>query len=147
MSGPYSVDRASLHRLFHTITVWPDIDCFSASFNAVCPRFFSRTAHGNSAGVNFVMQPLSRNIVYFWCTPINLLIPCYRRLLATPGITSYFLFLDWPSASFWPVVFPLPAAATMVFKIRTLFFYANAGSNNVFSASPNFDMWAMLLHT
>ena len=61
----WSVDRASLHRLFHTITVWPDIDCFSASFNAVCPRFFSRTAHGNSAGVNFFMQPLSRNIVHF----------------------------------------------------------------------------------
>jgi hypothetical protein len=44
------------------------------------------------------------------------------------------------------VVFPLPAVATMVFKFKTLFFYANAGSSNVFSASPNFDMWAVLLN-
>jgi len=143
----WSVDRATLRRLFHTVALWPDIDCFSASFNAVCPRFFSRTAHGHSAGVNFFMQVLSSDIVYFCCPPIHLLIPCFRRLLATPDITSYLLFPDWPSASFWPVFFPLPAAAKMVFKFRTPFFYANAGSSKVFSASPNFDMWAVLLRT
>jgi hypothetical protein len=68
-------------------------------------------------------------------------------LLATKGITAYFLFPDWPSASFWPVVFPLPAAAKVVFKFRAPFFYANEGSSHVFSDSPNFDMWAILLRT
>jgi hypothetical protein len=143
----WSVDRYSLCRIFYTTGVWPEVDCFSSSFNSVCYKYFSRTAHGNSAGVNFFMQSLSHNIVYFCCPPVQLIIPCFRRLLATKGITAYFLFPDWPSASFWPVVFPLPAAAKVVFKFRAPFFYANEGSSHVFSDSPNFDMWAILLRT
>jgi hypothetical protein len=93
----WSVDRPTLRTIFQAAGEWPDVDCFSASFNTICPRFFSHTAHGNSAGVNFFMQNLSTNTVYFCCPPVHLVIACYRCLLATPNIVSYFLFPDWPS--------------------------------------------------
>jgi hypothetical protein len=143
----WSVDRPSLQTIFQTTGQWPDVDCFSASFNTICPRFFSRTAHGNSAGVNFFMQNLAPNTVYFCCPPVHLIIACYRRLIATPNIVSYFLFPDWPSAGFWPIIFPLQNVVKLVFKIRVPFFYANAGTSHVFSANPNFDMWILLLRT
>jgi hypothetical protein len=109
-----------------------DIDCFSAHFNAVCPKFFLRTAHGVRAGVNFFMQPLLPDIVYFCCPPVHLVMSCFRRLVAMPGITSYFLFPDWPCACFWPIIFPLPEVVKAVFKFRPSFFYANACASNVF---------------
>jgi len=97
----WSVDRISLMHIFRLTGLNPDIDCFNAHFNAVCPKFFSRTAHGVRAGVNFFMQLLLPDIVYFCCPPVHLVISCFRRLVATPWITSYFLFPDWPSACFW----------------------------------------------
>jgi hypothetical protein len=143
----WSVDRQILQLIFQTTGLWPEVDCFSASFNTICQKFFSRTAHGHSAGVNFFMQTLEPNIVYFCCPPVHLIISCYRRLLASTDIVSYFLFPDWPSAGFWPVIFPLPDIVKSVYKIRAPFFYANAGSSHVFSANPNFDMWILLLRT
>ncbi len=143
----WSVDRISLLNIFRLTGLNPDVDCFSADFNAICPTFFSRTAHGASAGVNFFMQPLLSDIVYFCCPPVHLVIACFRRLVATPQITSYFLFPDWPSAGFWPIIFPLPEVVRAVFKFRPSFFYANEGASHVFSPAPSFDMWALLIRT
>jgi hypothetical protein len=111
----WSADRPTLQTIFQAAGEWPDVDCFSASFNTICPRFFSHTAHGNSAGVHFFMQNLSTNTVYFYCPPVHLVIACCRR-------------------------FPLSHAVKSVFKVRAPFFYANAGSSHVFSENPNFDV-------
>jgi hypothetical protein len=113
----WSVDRPTLQTIFQAAGECPDVDCFSANFNTICPRFFSCTAHGNSAGINFFMQNLSTNTVYFCCPPVHLVIACYRLLLATPNIVSYFLFPDWPSAGFWLVIFPLSHAVKSCSKL------------------------------
>jgi hypothetical protein len=88
----WSVDQISLMHIFHLTSLNPDIDCFSAHFNAVCPKFVSRRAHGMCAGVNFFMQPLLPDIVYFCCPPMHLVISFFRGLVAMIRITSYFLF-------------------------------------------------------
>jgi hypothetical protein len=141
----WSVDRNCLSLLFQAIGLHPHVDCFAASFNTICPNFFSRTAQDQCSGVNFFMQTLSPNLVYFCCPPVHLIIPCFRRLIASPNIVSYLLIPDWPSASFWPVIFPLHTAVKTVVKFRASFFFANAGTSHVFSPTPNFDMWALLI--
>jgi hypothetical protein len=104
-TNEWPVDRISLMHIFRLTGLNPDIDCFSAHFNAICPKFFSRTAHGVRTGVNFFMQPLLPDIVYFCCPLVHLVISCFCRLVATPRITSYFLFPDWPCACFLPIIF------------------------------------------
>jgi hypothetical protein len=89
----WSLDRISLKHIFCLTGLNTDIDRFSAHFNVVCPKFFSRMAHGASAGVNFFMQLLLPDIVYFCCPPVHLVISCFRRLVAKPGIISFFCFL------------------------------------------------------
>jgi hypothetical protein len=86
----WSVDRPTLRIIFQAAGEWPDVDCLSASFNTICPRFFSRTAPGNSAGVHFFMQNLSTNTVYFYCPPVHLVIACYRRFPLSHAVKSVF---------------------------------------------------------
>ena len=74
----WSVDRICLLRIFQLIGIFPSVDCFSAHFNTVCPTFF----HGARAGVNFFMQQLLPDIVYFCCPLVKPIISCCRHLVA-----------------------------------------------------------------
>jgi hypothetical protein len=74
----WSVDRICLLRIFQLIRIFPSVDCFSAHFNTVCSTFF----HGVSAGVNFFMQQLLPDIVYFCCPLVNAIISCFCHLVA-----------------------------------------------------------------
>jgi hypothetical protein len=42
------------------------------------------------------------------------------------------------------MLFLLPEAVKVMFKFQASFLYANPGSIPVFSANPNFNMWAVL---
>jgi len=142
----WSLDRSILSSVFAQARFLPGVDCFATQQNAVVPNFFSRLFDSQAAGINFFAQTLLPSVNYFCCPPISLIIPCVRKLEALPHVSFLLLVPEWPSANFWPILFPhrrpiWPKAD--IFSTQASFFFANCASSKVFSARPNFSMLAI----
>ena len=148
-SDEWSIDRIYLQILLEELQFQPHVDCFVAHYNYVCSLYFSRGFDAGSAGINFFVQPLYKNVHYFCCPPVALIVPCFKRLTAQPGLSFLLIVPEWHSAGFWPILFPRDSTAFQfqrVVRFYAPFFYGNAGRSTVFSAAPNFYMLACLYH-
>jgi hypothetical protein len=147
-SDEWSVDRSVLHSVFAAAGFFPTVDCFATVFNTVCFKFFSRDFSPDAVAVNFFVQSLVAEELYFCCPPVNLIVPCFRKLCGAGAVRALLLVPEWPSAGFWPVLFPdgrLHPVFTHVWRFKPSFFFANQATSNVFVRNPSFSMLALVM--
>jgi hypothetical protein len=145
----WSVNREQLLSLFTSLSFWPTIDAFATAHNHVCDLYFSLLPQTGTAGLNFFAQVLQPSHRYFCCPPIKLLVPCFRALIATPGVQALLLMPEWHSASYWPYFFTGTKPRKYVVSVTPFearFFYTNQASSNVFTSRPKFRMLALHIH-
>jgi len=102
------IDRSSLGVIFRLLSFQPDencVDCFASAANTVCTTFYSAIPQVGAAGVDFFAHTPSQPNLYM-CPPISLAARAFGRLAHLPGKRCLLIVPRWPSANFWPVLFP-----------------------------------------
>jgi hypothetical protein len=90
----WSIACPDLHSVFAALHFQPDVDCFASRKNAVCDKSFSLTPQLQALGVDFFAQDLLPGVRYFFCPPVKLLAPAFRRCLQFRNIMALFIFPD-----------------------------------------------------
>ena len=99
-------------------------------------------------GSNFFSQTLTCDEKYFCCPPVNLIVPCFKRLCTVSGVQAVLLVPAWAGHAFWPFLFNGSGRQPQikdVFRFHTGFVFANEATSTVFSRNPRFDMLALLV--
>jgi hypothetical protein len=145
----WSVARPDLHNVFAALHFQPDVDCFASRTNTVCEKFFSLTPQSHALGVDFFAQALLPGVRYFFCPPVKLLAPAFRRCLQFKNITALLIFPDWTSTAFWVAFHPLGRLHPVVtdhvdFKPP---FFTTTPAPSLFASGAAVPMRAILIHT
>ena len=146
----WSVVRPVVDAVLNCINVKPTIDAFASVHNKICDRFFSLIPQTGASGVNFFAQSLCTKEVYFCCPPISQILPCFKKLISQPGLTAILLVPDWKSHVFYPYLFNghhCQSQIQKIFPFQPTFSFSNMASSTVFSKSPKFRMFALLIKT
>ena len=127
------------------------IDQFASYFNTQLPRFNSRFWNPGSEAVDaFTCDWQGEN--NWWCPPVYLVPRVLRHAQATKA-TGTLLVPNWPSATFWPMLFTtnteseLPASvkATLVIDKSEVIICPGRSGASLFKGLPNTDMLALRL--
>ena len=127
------------------------IDQFASYFNTQLPRFNSRFWNPGSEAVDaFTCDWQGEN--NWWCPPVYLVPRVLRHAQATKA-TGTLLVPNWPSATFWPMLFTtnteseLPASvkATLVIDKSEVVICPGRSGASLFKELPNTDMLALRL--
>jgi hypothetical protein len=100
----WGVAREQLEEVFQEFELWPTVDAFASSVNAICGNFFSKWPQEGSAGVNFFSQKLSSAEVYFCCPPIKEIGQMIRKLLVEDRITAILVLPAWSGSTYWSLL-------------------------------------------
>ncbi len=92
-------------------------DLFANACNAKSPKFYSRFWQPGCAAVNAFSQNWSTD--FNWMVPPICLIGRALKHLCNCGARATLVCPEWPSAMFWPILFPHGAAAWFVKSVFT----------------------------
>ena len=91
-----------LFRLLEDLWGPHTVDCFTNSYTAKIPRFFSRFWNPGTSGIHFFAQSLeSENCLVV--PPVHL-VACAVHYLHLRMARATIVVLLWPSSSFWPLI-------------------------------------------
>ena len=141
----WGIPRATLRDIFAQFHLVPTVDCFASEPNKVCDVFFSKIPQTGCSGINFFVQTLHSDQVYFCCPPVKEIVHTFKTLTSTANISSVLIIPLWNSANFWPFLhngrnFRNPIVDHIVFQSEFLVFNK---VDNIFAKKPNFSMVAL----
>ena len=145
----WGVSRDLIQQLFSSWGLQPTVDCFASSSNTICKKFFSKIPQIGSSGVNFFVQDLKVQEIYFCCPPTKLVGHTWHHLLNHKEITAILICPAWKSANYWPLLFqgPNPHKNIKEFRFFSGRFQVFNQVKSIFSKAKFMDMVAILLKT
>jgi hypothetical protein len=142
------VDRQSLAAVFRTLTFFPGpncIDCFASAANAVTDNFYSLIPQQNSLGVDFFANTPQHPDLYL-CPPVSQISQAFQRILLLKKKRCLLIVPSWPSAAFWPVLFPAGNKHPSI-SVSHEFRPTCYSPTPCLFTSANFVFLALLIHT
>jgi hypothetical protein len=112
-SDDWSIDDASFQKLNRKYGPFT-IDLFAAENNAKVKRFYSEFFSQSSKGVNAFCHSWDGEMAWV-CPPIKCIINAVFKIEKTEG-SGVLLIPKWPTARFWPIIFPDGTNPRSVFK-------------------------------
>jgi hypothetical protein len=145
----WGVDREQLHQVFHSFSLWPTVDAFASSDNAVCGRFFAKWPQVGDMTVNFFAQSLNKTEIYFCCPPVKDIGHTIRRLQRFPGITAILVLPAWSGHPFWSLLRRGTEfrSEVMMYKEFTAKFQDTGCGRSLFARKQGMDIWMGVWHT
>jgi hypothetical protein len=145
----WGVDREQLHQVFNSFSLWPTVDAFASSDNAVCGRFFAKWPQVGDMTVNFFAQSLNKTEIYFCCPPVKDIGHTIRRLQRFPGITAILVLPAWSGHPFWSLLRRGPEfrSEVMMYKEFTAKFQDTGCGRSLFARKQGMDIWMGVWHT
>jgi len=145
----WSVDRGDLAIVLAALNFTPQVDCMASDLNAICAVFFSLASSAMSVGVDFFCQRLRPGVNYFLCSPVKVIPAAFHRIAAFPGVTALMLVPDWPSAAFWPILFPAGRNHRIIVSTHRFVprFFSALSVPSLFTAGARVPMVALLIKT
>ena len=146
----WSIDSNSYLEICKYFEHKPTIDCFASTKNRKCKRFFSKIPQEGSIGINFFVQQLEINEIYWICPPPHLIIDVIKLLSSYRCNLTVILFIPlWKNSNFWPFIVKNKIFHPIIkkFKICKPKFTPNNSTQNVFDGVKNFQCLAFLIKT
>jgi hypothetical protein len=112
-SDDWSIDEASFQKLNTKYGPFT-IDLFAADNNAKVKNFYSECFSKSSKGVNAFCHSWDGEKAWV-CPPVKCIISAVGKIEKTKG-SGVLLIPKWPTARFWPIIFPDGINAKAVFK-------------------------------
>ena len=102
----FSINLSDLNSIFRQMNLFPTVDTMASDKNFKMTKFFSLIPQQFSSGINFLAQPLCEEEIYYCCPPVKSIIPVFKKLTSTKNVKSILVVPNWPSAYFWPILYP-----------------------------------------
>ena len=142
----WSLDGAIFQQLDHR---WGPhtIDRFASHYNTQLPRFNSRCWNPGTEGVDAFTCDWSKDIN--WLCPPVFLIPRVIRHASKCHAKGTLVVLEWPSAPFWPIIFPTAGIPALFVTDSVVLDKADLllhPGSNLFHGEPNTNFIALQIN-
>ena len=145
-SDDWSVDNATLEWLNEQLGPFT-LDCFADESNKKVRRFLSNFACPTSLGIDALCHSWDKENCWI-CPPVSKVLAVFKKLMHTKG-RGVLIIPKWPTANFWPILFPdgrNPSSAfdgTVEFNPKIL---QNQRARSVISGETSFPFLACYYH-
>ena len=105
-SDEHRPPRPLLSKIFSLLECVPSVDGFAHTTNTVCSKYATIFPVNINETVNFFTMDLVPEHCYYLNPPIALIPAMLVRISLYPEINGIICVPHWPSANFWPLLFP-----------------------------------------
>ena len=144
----WTLDETSFKTVLEKFQVTPDLDTFASYENKKCDRFYAKIPELGCEAVDFFLQTLYSDIVYWVCPPVCHIIRAWRTITKQKDLTVIFVVPYWRSHTFYAEFLDQDHFKNCV--VDHLIFPASFISKSescLFNGTTSFNTLAMLIKT
>ncbi len=144
----WGLDTKSFKKVVGFLGTNLTVDALASESNSRCPVYFSKLPETKSSGVDFFLQPLQQNHVYWISPSVCLIQRAWRTVLNSKGMTAIFAVPNCLSNTFYADFKDKDNFKSVI--VKQLIFYATFRAKSascLFNGSTKFDTLVMLVKT